>query len=110
MDLKFLDDALNGRFTMKEGVEITAEVETLEENEGGVWIPKRRSILKVLRRNKSKKDKGQPDLFAPAKKPKAASKKKKPSTPKKRPPPANSAALRLRTAAPMPQAAPVPNL
>jgi hypothetical protein len=87
LDLKFLDDALNGRFTMKEGVEITTEVETLEENEGGVWIPKRRSILKVLRRNKSKKDKGQPDLFAPAKKPKAASKKKKPSTPKKRPPP-----------------------
>jgi hypothetical protein len=81
LDLKFLDDALNGKFPMKEGVEITAEVETLEENEGGVWIPKRRSILKVLRRNKSHK---QPDLFTLPKKPKAGGGKKKPGTPKKR--------------------------
>jgi hypothetical protein len=82
LDLKFLDDALNGKFKMKEGVEITAEVETLEENEGGLWIPKRRSILKVLRRKKSLK---QPDLFAPEKKPKTRGKKKKPGTPKKQP-------------------------
>ena len=81
LDLKFLNDALNGKFKMREGVEITAEVETLEENEGGLWIPKRRSILKVLRRKKSNK---QPDLFALAKKPKTGS-KKKPSAPKKRP-------------------------
>jgi hypothetical protein len=82
LDLKFLDDALNGKFKMKEGVEITAEVETLEENEGGLWIPKRRSILKVLRRKKSLK---QRDLFAPGKKPKTGG-KKKPGSPKKRPP------------------------
>lgn len=83
LDLKFLDDALNGKFKMKEGVEITAEVETLEENEGGLWIPRRRSILKVLRRKKSLK---QPDLFTPEKKPKTGGKKKKPGTPKKRTP------------------------
>jgi hypothetical protein len=83
LDLKFLSDALNGKFKLKEGVEITAKVETFEENEGGLWIPKRRSILKVLHRKKSNK---QPDLFSPAKKSKAEGKKKKSASPKKRPP------------------------
>ena len=50
------------------------------------WIPKRRSILKVLRRQNPQKDKGQTDLFAPPKKPKADGKNKKTGAPKKRPP------------------------
>lgn len=75
-DLKFLADALNGSFKMKEGVQILAEVETLEELEGGVWIPVRRTILKVKKRVRSFKD-SQPDLFSETKKPKAARKKKR---------------------------------
>jgi hypothetical protein len=86
VDLKFLDDALNGKFKLKEGVRVTAEVETLEENEGGIWVPKRRSILKVLRRYRNYKDKGQRELFCPPKKPKTAGNKKKAKRPKKRPP------------------------
>jgi hypothetical protein len=53
---------------MKEGVQITAQIEALEELEGGVWRPKRRTILKVLRKHRMLKNKGQRDLFADAKK------------------------------------------
>lgn len=67
-DLKFLNDSLNGKFKMKEGVQITAQVETIEEHEGGVWIPKRRTILKVIRRHRLFKNKGQSDLFDARKK------------------------------------------
>jgi hypothetical protein len=67
-DLKFLSDALCGTFKMKEGVQITAQIEALEELEGGVWRPKRRTILKVLRKHRMLKNKGQRDLFADAKK------------------------------------------
>lgn len=80
-DLDFLADALNGKFQFKEGVQITAEVETLEVLEGGVWVPKRRTILKVLRRHRQPK---QPDLFAHQKN--ARRKKGKPSAPKSKPP------------------------
>jgi hypothetical protein len=76
-DLKFLSDALNGSFKMKEGVQITAEVESIEDLEGGIWIPQRRTILKVIQRHRFIKDKGQTDLFADSKKPKSARKKKK---------------------------------
>lgn len=75
-DLKFLDDALNGKFKMKEGIQITAEVETIEGHEGGVWVPKRRTILKVIRRHKMYKNKGQSEFFLlPPKKPRRKKKK-----------------------------------
>lgn len=80
--MAFLADALNGRFHMKEGIQITAQVECHEEHEGGVWVPKRRTILKVIRRHRVRTNK-QADLFAAPKKRKAASKKKKPKSPKK---------------------------
>ena len=76
-DLAFLSDVLNGRFHLKEGVQIVAEVETLEVLEGGVWIPKRRTVLKVVRRHKKQK---QIDLFSQQKK--TPSKKRDPATPK----------------------------
>jgi hypothetical protein len=76
-DLAFLSDVLHGKFHLKEGVQIVAEVETMEVLEGGVWIPKRRTILKVVRRYRKQK---QIDLFAQPKK--APRKKGKPATPK----------------------------
>ena len=76
-DTKFLADSLNGKFKMKEGVQITAEVETLEQREGSVWVPTRRTVLKVLRRSHSLKNDGQQDLFARQKKRKFAGKKEK---------------------------------
>jgi hypothetical protein len=82
-DLAFLTDVLNGKFHMKEGTQITAEVECLEEHENGVWVPKRRTILKVIRRHRRAK---QADLFSKPKKKKGAAKKKKSGRPKKRPP------------------------
>jgi hypothetical protein len=80
-DLEFLADALNGKFKFKEGVQITAQVETLEVLEGGVWVPKRRTILKVLRRHRPPK---QTDLFTPQKK--TPRKKDKAATPKPKSP------------------------
>ena len=79
-DLAFLNDVLNGTFPLREGVQITAEVETLEALEGGVWVPKRRTILKVLKRHRKQK---QPDLFSQQKK--APRKKSKPAAPKPSP-------------------------
>lgn len=76
-DLKFLSDVLNGKFKLKEGIQITAKVETLEALEGGVWVPKQRTILKVVRRHRMFK----PDLFSHKKK-KAPKKKKKAKAPK----------------------------
>ena len=79
-DLEFLADALNGKFKFKEGIQITAQVETLEVLEGGVWVPKRRTILKVLKRPRQPK---QADLFAQQKK--APRKKKQTAAPKAEP-------------------------
>lgn len=53
-DEKFLDDLLTGkrRLTMKEGIQITAIVETDEVFDGGVWTPKQRHIIKVVKIHK----------------------------------------------------------
>jgi len=61
---------------MKEGLQITAQIETLDEHEGGVWVPIRRTILKVTRRHRQYKNKGQSELFATPKKGKPTKKKK----------------------------------
>jgi hypothetical protein len=80
-DLKFLSDVLSGKFKLKEGVQITAQVESIEEFEGGVWVPKRHTILKVIRRHRQHKA----DLFSTSQK-KSTPKKKKPAGPKRRAP------------------------
>jgi hypothetical protein len=80
-DEKFLGDALNGRLHLglKQGIQITAEIDTKEEFGGGVWIPKRREIIKVVRVHK-KVETG--DLFAqPPKAKKSAKKARKPKKP-----------------------------
>jgi hypothetical protein len=73
-DEKFLNDVLNGKLhlNLKQGIQITATIDTKEEFEGGVWVPKRREIIKVVRIHK----KTEPDdLFAPPKKSKKSAKK-----------------------------------
>lgn len=79
-DEKFLDDLLHGRrhLGMKQGIQITAQVETKEEFEGGVWVPKHRDITKVVRVHKQLETE---DLFAQPKKSKKT--KSKPRKTKK---------------------------
>lgn len=79
-DEKFLDDVLHGRLHLglKQGIQITAEIDTKEEFEGGVWVPKRREIIKVIRVHKRPETE---DLFAQPKKGKKT--KSKPRKPKK---------------------------
>jgi hypothetical protein len=74
-DEKFLDDLLTGkrRLTMKEGIQITAIVETDEVFDGRVWTPKQRHIIKVVKIHKKPKD----DLFSQPKKSSAGKKKKR---------------------------------
>lgn len=76
-DEKFLDDVLAGRrrLPMKEGVQITAKIETHEEFEGQVWVAKNRYILKVVRIHQPPKK--QSDLFSQPVKGSAGKKKKK---------------------------------
>jgi hypothetical protein len=66
-DEKFLNAALNGtlRLGLKKGIQITAQIETKEEFEGGVWVPKRREIIKVIRVHRRPEPE---DLFAQPKK------------------------------------------
>ncbi len=74
---KFLGDVLNGKLHlgMKQGIQVTAQIETKEEFEGGVWAPKRREIIKVVRIHKKTET---DDLFAqPKKGKKSASKRRK---------------------------------
>jgi hypothetical protein len=75
-DEKFLAQIFLGRkrLSMKEGIQITADVETVEELTDGVWAPTKRFITKVKRIHK--KISKQADLFAPPKK-KRSSKKKR---------------------------------
>jgi hypothetical protein len=75
-DEKFLDDVLHGRLHlgMKQGIQITAQIETREQFEGGVWVPKHRDIIKVVRVHKKPEAE---DLFAQPKKAKKS--KSKPS-------------------------------
>jgi hypothetical protein len=75
-DEKFVNDLLDGkrRLTMKEGIQITAKIETDEVFEGGVWTPKHRHLIKVVRvHNQPRKA----DLFSQSKKPKARKAKKR---------------------------------
>lgn len=72
-DDNFRSEILSGKSRVKEGLRITAKVETHEELQGGVWIPKERHILKVLRRHRSTKHS---DLFTPAPKKRKTRKKK----------------------------------
>jgi hypothetical protein len=60
---KFLNAALNGtlRLGLKKGIQITAQIETKEEFEGGVWVQKRREIIKVVRVHRQPEAE---DLFA----------------------------------------------
>jgi hypothetical protein len=76
-DKKFLQDVLKGRahLTLRAGIQITARIDTLEKFEGGVWIPKHRTITRVIKIHRSKK---QEDLFSQKpKKPKGRPRKKK---------------------------------
>jgi len=34
---------------MREGIEIDAELETIEEKRGSVWVPIERNVLRILR-------------------------------------------------------------
>ncbi|WP_441228613.1 hypothetical protein AB7813_24555 [Tardiphaga sp. 20_F10_N6_6] len=70
-DEKFLDDLLRGRrhLGMKQGIQITAKIETKEEFEGGVWVPRHRDIIKVVRVHREPETE---DLFAQPKKAKKA--------------------------------------
>lgn len=66
-DEKFLTDLLSGKrsLAMKEGIELTAEIETHEELECGVWTIVDRHVTKVRRVHRGSKE---PDLFAHPKK------------------------------------------
>lgn len=68
-DQNFLNGLLSGRrkLPMKAGIELTAEVETTETFEGGVWVPKERHIKQVVRTHRKQ---SAPDLFSTPKKPK----------------------------------------
>jgi hypothetical protein len=59
---------------MKQGIQITAKIDTDEEFEGNVWVQKQRFITHVVRVHNEKK---QSDLFAKPKKRKASKKKKR---------------------------------
>ena len=74
-DVPFLESLLSGRrnLRMKEGIELTATVETHEIYEGGIWVPKERDIVKVTRIHRKRERQG--DLFAQPKKPKRRNKK-----------------------------------
>jgi hypothetical protein len=50
-DEKFRDSLLSGRrrLPMKAGIQLTAHIDTQEVLEGGVWVPKERHIVKVVR-------------------------------------------------------------
>jgi hypothetical protein len=73
-DEKFLSGLLSGRrkLPMAEGIQITAEIETHEKFEGGVWVPVERFVTRVVTVHRPAK---QLDLFAPAPKPKRRKKK-----------------------------------
>jgi hypothetical protein len=66
-DQAFLKSLLSGRrkMTMKEGIQITAVIETHEAFERGVWVPKERYIVKVVTVHRPPKT---ADLFAQPKK------------------------------------------
>jgi hypothetical protein len=57
-DNKFRSEILSGKG--REGLRITAKVETHEELIGGVWVPKERHIITVFKRHRSAKDSYQP--------------------------------------------------
>lgn len=73
-DEKFLKSLLSGRrkIPMKEGIQITALVDTHEENEGEVWVIKDREIVLIERVHRAI---DQNDLFVPPKSKKAKRKK-----------------------------------
>jgi hypothetical protein len=75
-DEKFLAQIFLGRkrVPMKEGIQMTADIETQEEQIDGLWTITRRFITKIKRMH-NKVDK-QSDLFAQPKK-RVASRKKK---------------------------------
>ena len=66
-DEKFLKGLLSGkrRIPMREGIQITAKIETHEEQQDGVWVVVARFIDEVVRVHRGKV---QSDLFAPPKK------------------------------------------
>jgi hypothetical protein len=76
-DEKFLNDLLTGkrRLAMKEGIQITADIITIEIFEGDIWVPKQRHIMKVRRVHQPSKP--PPDLFSEPKKRKARKAKKR---------------------------------
>jgi hypothetical protein len=83
-DKKFLKELLDGKahLSMKSGIQISARVETDEELEGGVWVPKLRRITKVIRVHKKPEIQ---DLFSDPKKGNASkAKKRQAKKPKKR--------------------------
>ncbi|MGJ4905330.1 hypothetical protein ACQR0V_27440 [Bradyrhizobium sp. HKCCYLS2058] len=74
-DEKFVSDLLTGkrRLTMKEGIQITAKIETDEIFEADVWVPKQRHITKIIKVHKKTDD---ADLFSQPVKRNAGKKKK----------------------------------
>ena len=75
-DERFLADLLAGRrkLAMKQGIQLTARIETYEQYEGGVWVPTKRFILKVIKVHKQRKQLG---LFSQPKKRPARKTKKR---------------------------------
>lgn len=73
-DEKFRDSLLSGRrrLPMKAGIQLTANVETSEVFEGGVWVPIERHIVKVQRVHRVPEER---DLFSEAVKPKTRKRK-----------------------------------
>jgi hypothetical protein len=67
-DEKFRNSLLSGRrrLPMRAGIQLTAEIDTHEDFEGGVWVPKERHIVKVVRVHRKRPE---PDLFSEPKKP-----------------------------------------
>lgn len=49
-DQHFLDSVLSGQvpIVMKRNVELTIEIETIEEFINGVWVPKERNVLRII--------------------------------------------------------------
>lgn len=48
-DQRFLDDLLNGRtiIPMRAGIQLDIDLDTVEENRDGVWVPLRRTVIAV---------------------------------------------------------------
>lgn len=75
-DEKFRAGLLSGKYhlAMKAGIQLTAEIDTYQVFEGGVWVITERHITKVVRVHRKQ---AEPDLFSEPQKPKRRKPKNK---------------------------------